>query len=282
MSIDAAPGRVFRPPNEADSLILRVTLGCSHNACRFCTMYKGTVFTVRPREEISGLIKEYARLYPLTRRIFLGDGDALTLPTDMLLSILKELHQAFPHLTRCSAYATPGDILKKSEAELISLQKHGLQTLYMGMESGSDEVLTLMHKGVKARHIIEAGQKINRTGMKLSVMIILGLGGKELSQNHIDGTIKTLEQFNISRLSALTLMIPPDSELMTLIKDGLFTPNSAEANANELYQLISQYSPQKPVIFRSDHPSNQIMLAGVLPKDREKLLAQLYTKNQLL
>lgn len=159
MIIDDAGGLVFRPPSEARSFILRVTIGCSHNTCRFCDMYKASKFRIRPMEEIEGIIERGAYAMPFIRRIFLADGDALVLPTDKLITIMKKCYEKFPNLNRIGAYATPADLVRKTPEELKRLREAGLAIVYMGIESGDDDVLKLVDKGTTAALTIEAGKK---------------------------------------------------------------------------------------------------------------------------
>jgi radical SAM superfamily enzyme YgiQ (UPF0313 family) len=176
MIIDDAGGLVFRPPSEARSFILRVTIGCSHNTCRFCDMYKASKFRIRPMEEIEGIIERGAYAMPFIRRIFLADGDALVLPTDKLVAIMQKCYEKFPNLNRIGAYATPADLVRKTPEELKRLREAGLAIVYMGIESGDDGVLKLVDKGTTAALTIEAGKKALAAGMKLSTMILLGSG----------------------------------------------------------------------------------------------------------
>lgn len=159
MIIDDAGGLVFRPPSEARSFILRVTIGCSHNTCRFCDMYKASKFRIRPMEEIEGIIERGAYAMPFIRRIFLADGDALVLPTDKLVAIMQKCYEKFPNLNRIGAYATPADLVRKTPEELKRLREAGLAIVYMGIESGDDEVLKLVDKGTTAALTMKPGKK---------------------------------------------------------------------------------------------------------------------------
>ena len=176
---------VFRPPSEANSFILRVTRGCAHNKCTYCNMYRGVPFQVLTDEEITRQIA-MAHMYNKdgVRRVFLADGDALVLSTDRLLRILQTLRQYFPNLQRVSSYAAPKDILRKTPEDLVKLREAGLKLLYYGMESGDSQTLADVQKGVDGPQSIEAGKRVIAAGMKLSIMVILGIAGVEGSERH--------------------------------------------------------------------------------------------------
>lgn len=275
MIIDNAGGLVFRPPSEARSFILRVTIGCSHNQCTFCSMYKLSRFRIRPLEEIDGIIERGAAAMPFIRRIFLADGDALVLPTESLLHILKKCYTTFPAITRIGAYATPADLNRKTPEELAQLKAAGLDILYMGIESGDDEVLRRTHKGTTAAKTITAGKKALAAGMKLSAMIILGLGGKELSRQHALHTADVVSAINPTMLSALTLLIPQDVPLYQEVLNGTFTPLTARGFLQELHDILAHTHMTRPCIFRSNHVSNLLPVGGNLPQDKDAMLAAL-------
>lgn len=272
MYYDNAPGTVFRPPSEASSFILRVTLGCSHNACSFCGMYRDLPFRARPLEEIRALIHQAARQWPGVRRVFLGDGDALVLKTERLLEIISLLRAAFPGLTRVTCYGGPRDILNKTPAELAMLKQAGLQTIYLGIESGDDETLQAVNKGVTAAEMTAAGQKVIQAGLKLSAMVILGLGGKSRSRAHAINTARVAGAINPTMLSALTLMLHEGTPLRAAADSGRFSPLSPYEILQELKLFIQELDLAGPCIFRSNHASNLLPLAGTLPKDKPALL----------
>lgn len=275
MYIDDAEGLVFRPPSEARSFILRVTIGCSHNTCTFCAMYKASKFRIRSQEEIFAIIDRASAAYPSIRRIFLADGDALVLPTEKLLAILEKCYSSFPHLTRIGAYATPSDINRKTLQELSDLRQSGLKIIYTGIESGDDDVLRLVNKGVTAKETIAAGHKVLAAGMKFSAMIILGLGGKEHSTQHALHTARVVSAINPTMLSALTLIIPRDVPLYADVQEGRFTPLTAREFLEELDLILRNIDMKSPCIFRSNHVSNLYPAAGTLPMDKERMLAEL-------
>ena len=275
MMIDDAEGLVFRPPSEARSFILRVTIGCSHNTCTFCAMYKDSKFRIRPLEEIFGIIDRAAAVYPFIDHIFLADGDALLLPTDKLLAIMKKCSDSFPNLTRITTYGTPADINRKSLAEMQKLREAGMGMVYTGIESGDDEVLKFVHKGATSEQIISAGKKVLASGMKFSAMIILGLGGKERTRQHALNTARVVSAINPTYLSALTLIVEHNTPLYQDYLAGRFTPLTAREFLEELALILKNTHMTKPCIFRSNHVSNLYPVGGTLPMDKERMLAQL-------
>jgi len=279
---DNAEGMVFRPPSEANSFILRVTIGCAHNRCTFCSMYRGVNFRARPLSEIEPIIRQTARHYPHLRRVFLADGDALVLSTDRLLAIIELLKAYFPKLSRISCYGGPLDILRKTPTDLQLLKQAGLQLVYLGIESGDDEVLNRVQKGVTSEQMIEAGQKIIAAGMKLSAMLVLGLGGRELSRQHALNSARVASAINPTMLSALTLMLHRGTPLRSEAEQGTFQPLSPYEFVLELKELVSNLNMQSPCIFRSNHVSNMLPLAGTLPGDKNSLLLQAEEALQLL
>lgn len=285
MFFDTYDTPVFRPPSEARSFILRVTRGCAHNKCTYCNMYRGVPFQILSDEEISrqiALAVHYGK--ESVRRVFLADGDALVLPTAKLLKILQALRENFPKLQRVASYAAPKDILRKSEEELRQLKEAGLQLLYYGMETGDDITLKAVNKGVNAAEAIEAGRRVTASGMKLSLMVILGLAGKEGSQRHALETAKAINIIQPTMLSALCLMLYRGSELLDQFENGEFNPLSPQGLMEELHLMMQNIDlPQdKHCLFRSNHVSNYVQLAGTLPKDKDSLLREIaYSAQQL-
>lgn len=267
---------LYRPPSEADNLILQLTLGCSFNQCSFCSMYRSKAFAIRSMQAVQADIKQAASSWPDARRVFLADGDALCLPTDHLLTVLDALHAALPDLARVSCYATPADILKKTPEELESLKSRGLSLLYLGIESGSDLILKKITKGATQRSIARAMHRAAGAGLKVSGTVILGLGGQRYTEEHIRGTVELLNQAPLTYLSTLQLYLDPGvmDEFHRKFGEDFEIPDD-RAMLEEQMRLISQLNPPKPVIFRSNHASNTLALAGNLPGHRDRLLAQL-------
>jgi len=267
---------LFRPPSEGDNLIIQAMLGCSINQCSFCAMYRSKRYVERPLAAVCADIRQAASNWPNAQRVFLADGDALALPTEHLLAILRELAAALPRLTRVSCYATPGNVGRKSVEELALLREHKLNLLYFGIESGSDLILKKITKGATQRSMNEVLHKAHASGMKVSATVILGLGGTQHSNEHIDGTIDLLNSAPVTYLSTLQLVLDDSiaEEFQRKYGEPFEMPNDL-AILREQERLISGLNPPQAVIFRSNHASNALALAGNLPKDKEKLLLQL-------
>lgn len=267
-------GRMFRPPSEARSVIIQVTVGCAHNACKFCSMYKDKDFSVRPIEEIEAQIRYFSAIEPSAKRVFLADGDALVLPTKTLLKITEMIKEAFPEIQRISSYATPRDLLQKGPDELKSIREAGIGMLYLGLESGSEEVLDLMSKGVSPKEMIEAAQKAKTAGFELSVTLISGLGGIELTQTHAEESAKVLNQMQPNFLGLLTLLLDEETPINDWIQKGQFELLTPLQVIQETYQLMGLLE-LNDCMFRSNHASNYLALAGKLPQDQVALLREL-------
>ena len=260
---------LFRPPAEADSLIFQVAYGCPHNRCRFCGMYKTVRYRLRPEAEVLAEIAEAGRQYPAAGRIFLADGDVMAMPFDRLLPILEAANCHFPRLTRIDLYANGSSIMLKTDDQLRIMRALRVHTLYMGLESGSQEVLDLFGKTERVEEMIEAGHRAGALGFRMSVMVLLGLGGKRFRQPHIELTAAALNRMRPALLSALRYIRIPGLEL----PDG-FEPETEYEVVEELYRLIALLDLPRTV-FRANHTSNPLPLSGRFPADREKLLAML-------
>lgn len=265
---------IFRPPSEAFSLILQITIGCSHNACTFCGAYRGKKFRVKTWDEIEQDIAEASIEFKGINRIFLADGDALAVKTDLLLKILDRLYSSFPGLERVGIYAGPKDILAKSESELSELRRHGLKILYMGLESGSDRILKDIRKGVTAAQMVEAGKKALAAGFDLSVTIITGLGGQELWEEHAVETARIASAIDPTYLASLTLIVVPGTPLEQKVKRGEFKLLTPWQTLQELKLLIENLSLTN-CVYRANHASNYLPLKGVLNRDKKALLSLL-------
>lgn len=272
---------VFRPPSEGDSYILQITYGCSHNKCSFCKMYRKKHFSIRPMEEILEDIRDASKLMPWTRRVFLADGDALILKTDLLVNILEHLNKAFPSLQRVGIYANPHGILHKSKEKLEELKKLKLSIAYLGLESGSEKILKIVNKGFTAEEMIDCVRLAQDCGIKMSVIILLGLGGDKLSKEHAIKTAEVLNRMKPKYLSALTLMPVSGTPLYEDYRNGNFTLIEPEDMLKEL-RLIIENLDLEGTIFRSDHASNYLPLKGRFPKDKERLLSDIdYTLEHI-
>ncbi|MBE2295004.1 MAG: radical SAM protein [Phycisphaerales bacterium] len=264
---------LWRPPSEANSFILQVTLGCSFNRCSFCSMYRTKQFVVRSLESIRAEIQTIARAYPGVRRVFLADGDALAAPTEHLLEILNILSATFPRLERVASYALPANLLKKSVDELRQLREAGLTLLYYGIETGSADLLKRISKGATPEVMITGLTKAKQAGLTLSATVILGLGGQRYWREHIDATADLVNQVALDYLSTLQLMIDPSihEEFHRKFREP-FQLQDDQALLEEQARLIARLQPPAPLTFRSNHASNALALAGTLPQDRERLL----------
>ncbi|MCG8427710.1 MAG: radical SAM protein [Chromatiales bacterium] len=239
-------------------------------------MYKSKAYVARPLDQVFSDIDRAAASWPEAHRIFLADGDALALPADQLLKILQKLQQTFPRLTRVSCYATPSNILRKSPEELALLRANRLTLLYLGIETGDHDLLKKITKGATQRSIKEALHKAHESQLKVSATVILGLGGKQYWEQHIDGTLEILNNAPLTYLSTLQLFLDPEvvQEFAQKYREP-FQPQEDIAILHEQQRLIAGFNPPQPVIFRSNHASNALALAGNLPKDRERLLMQI-------
>ncbi len=265
---------VFRPPSEGDNLIIQATLGCSFNQCSFCSMYKTKRYVARPLDQVLADIDAAARLWPEAHRVFLADGDALALPADQLAAILDHLALRLPRLQRVTCYATPLNLLKKTPAELEDLRARRLTLVYLGIESGSDLILKKITKG-NSRQTAEAIVKARDCGLKVSATVILGLGGQVHWQEHADATAALVSRAPPHYLSTLQLFLEPDQVPDFLKKFGPdFQPQDDDAVLLEQRRLLAGIEAAHPIIFRSNHASNCLPLAGTLPKDKARLLAE--------
>jgi radical SAM superfamily enzyme YgiQ (UPF0313 family) len=268
-------GNIFRPPSEADSLLLQATVGCSHNRCTFCAMYRDKQFHIRRLEDVLEDIAAARDYYgPDVRRVFLCDGNALILPTSHIRQILTTLEQAFPDLQRVGVYANARDLMSKPVAELEELVAHKLSIFYLGLESGSDEILRRIDKGATADEMVAGVRHGMAAGMKSSVIYLLGLGGRRQWRENAVASAKVVSQMNPNYLSALTVTVVPGTPLARQLKSGEFElPEPAEFAA-ELRFFLEQVDV-KATVFRSNHASNYVPLEGRLPKDKERMVAEL-------
>ena len=269
-------GKVYRPPSEAYSLIVQVTYGCSHNRCAFCNMYDDKHFAMRPMEEIREDFEMARRVYRRVERVFLADGDALMRKADDLVQILGLVYGLFPECQRVTCYASPTSLQIKTEAELELLRKSGLEMVYMGLESGCDEVLARMSKGHTAAEIIAAGQKARRSGLKLSVTAISGLGSRELWQQHAVQTAEAFSAMKPEYIGLLTLMVEHGTPLEQWVRSVEFTLLSPVEVLKET-ELFLQHIDSEGSVFRMNHASNYLTLKGTLNRDRQALLDKVQT-----
>ena len=278
-------GDIYRPPGEWKSYLLQCTVGCSHNACTFCGMYKNKRYHVRPLHEILEDI-EMARLHftdmssfplgiPRVNRVFLCDGDAIAMDTDDLLVILDALHKAFPRLERVTTYAGPRSTLRKTPAELKALCDAGLTRAYLGMETGWDDLLKKVGKGVSAGEMLEAGLRLRQAGMELWDIVLLGLAGPgEASRTHIEKSIEMINAMQPRHLSAMTYMPVEGTPMYHDVMAGRFTCLTAAEALLETKWLIEGLKVN-PLHITANHPSNYLPIKGGLPEDKERLLTMI-------
>jgi radical SAM superfamily enzyme YgiQ (UPF0313 family) len=265
---------LYRPPSEANSMIFQVTLGCSFNKCSYCNMYRSKEYAERPFSEIVSEINWASKVYPNTQRVFLADGDALNLGTDKLVEILSYIKNRFSKIERISCYAMPKNLVQKTEKDLIKLREHGLNLVYVGIETGNDNLLRKITKGATAKTIIDSCKKAKKTELKLSCMVILGIGGKRYTIDHIRDTAKVVNEASPDYLAALSLILEDGiySEFMTKYGEP-FKPLEDLEILDELERLVGFISPKSPILFRANHASNLYSIGGTLAEDKSKILS---------
>ncbi len=265
-------GRLYRPPSEADALILQATIGCSWNHCTYCDMYRDKTFRVRPLDETLADLDSAAAADPHNvEKLFVADGDALVLDTDYWLALLQRAQQAFPNLKRVSCYAMARNVLAKSDLELRSLHAAGLTRLYIGPESGDDVTLKKIAKGDDAAAHVLAAERAHAAGMQLSVIALLGIA-PDRSEQHALQTAELVTRMDPAFFSALTVTIVPGTPLATLAKKGRFAVPPVPALLRELRTMVAAARPTD-ALFRTNHASNYLPLGGRLPRDRERIVA---------
>ena len=268
-------GMVYRPPSEAYSLIVQVTVGCSHNKCRFCSMYKDKQFHIRQLEDILADLRECRAHYARIRRIFLADGDALCLSMSKLLAILHAIRKLFPECERVGVYGSAADILRKTPEDLKELRQAGLGIVYIGAESGNPQVLASICKSVGREDLIAAVRRVEDAGIPASVSFISGLGGRALWKEHALDSASMVNEMRPTYASWLTLMLDPAAPITQDIAEGRFELLKPLEVLEEMEMMLSHIElPEDGVcVFRSNHASNYLSLKGDLPKDKEKMLA---------
>ncbi len=267
-------GTIYRPPSEAYSLIVQITVGCSHNGCKFCNMYKDKKFHMNKLDQIMEDLDEARMMYTYVDRMFLADGDALVYRTNDLITILDAIKEKFPECQRITSYATPMSLLSKTEEELKTVREHGLEMLYMGLESGCDEVLQRMNKGHTSERIIEAGKKAKAAGFKLSVTILSGLGGEKLWKEHAVETGKAITLMKPDYVGEMTLNIIPGTKLYEETQEGLFKMPSPELILEET-KLLIENTDNEGCVFRSNHISNYVNIRGTFNAGKESMIKQI-------
>lgn len=265
---------LFRPPAEAESLILQITFGCTWNKCAFCEMYTSKTFKVKNEEEVLAEIEAAARFDPDVRKVFLADGNPMVLSTKKLLKILHAIKQSFPKLRRVSTYALPNDILSKSDEELLELKEAGLTMVYVGIESGDDEVLKMINKSETFSSTVDGLLKAKKAGMKLSVIILNGVGGLNYSRQHAIHSAEILNRIQPEFASSLVLSFPFGEKQYVKRFNGEYVSMTI-ADLLEEMKIFIEHTELNGTIFRSNHASNYLVLSGVLSKDKQAFLNQI-------
>jgi len=265
-------GPVYRPPSEADSLLLQVTLGCSHNRCTYCAMYQGKTFQARPLADVLADVEEARRFAPDTRRVFLMDGDAMTLATARLVPVLEALNAAFPALARVGSYVNAVSVLRKSDAELARLRDLKLTIGYLGLETGDPATAARIVKGATVAEEVEAVRRAQAAGIKMSVMMLLGIGGRARWRAHAEATADALTAMDPRFVSCLCVTPVPGTPFFDEVARGDVALPSPEETLDELRVLVERMR-LTGAVFRSNHASNYLPLGGRLPADRARLLA---------
>ncbi len=265
---------VYRPPGEARSFILQATVGCSHNGCTFCGMYKGKRFYIKPTEEILADIREAACMYRGYEKIFIADGDPIVMPTADLIRVLEELKKWFPKARLISTYAGPKSTLSKSLQELQEIHAAGLDRAYLGIESGDDAVLLHTNKGVTAAQMLQAGLRLKEAAIDLWGIILIGLGGRDGSAQHIQKTAQIINAMQPQHLSSMNYTPVRGTKLYQEVVSGSFSVLSAKESLQETRDLVAAIDYDN-LHFTSDHASNYLPIKGTLKQDRERLLALL-------
>jgi len=267
-------GMIIRPPSEANSILLQVTVGCSHNKCTFCGTFAGERFKIKSDDIVDQDIqfaKEYCRRQ---RRVFLCDGDALIIPQKRLLNILKKIKTNLPWVTRVGVYANTKSIQMKTSEELAELHEHGLSIAYMGLETGDDVTLKAVRKGATAEKMIAMGKKIRKAGIKLSITVLLGLAGRERSMIHARETGRVLSAIDPEYVGALSLMLIPGTPLCNDHEEGTFPLLEPDEMLKELRQMISHTHLSRG-LFHANHASNYLPIKARMPKDKERTIQQI-------
>jgi radical SAM superfamily enzyme YgiQ (UPF0313 family) len=265
-------GRLYRPPSEADALIVQATIGCSWNHCTYCDMYREKAFRVRAlTDTLEDIARAGAAVGDDVEKLFVADGDALVLPMDHWLPILSLARDVFPRLRRVSCYAMARNVLEKTDDELRALREAGLSLLYIGPESGDDATLKKIAKGDDAAAHVEAARRAHAAGMEISVIALLGIA-MDRSEEHARATADLVTRMDPEYFSALTVTVVPDTPLDKLAKKGRFAVPPIPALLGELRTMVNEARPTN-ALFRTNHASNYLPLGGRLPHDRERIVS---------
>ncbi|MBC8417266.1 MAG: radical SAM protein [Desulfobacterales bacterium] len=267
-------GTCIRPPSEAFSILLQVTTGCSHNKCTFCGTYKDKRFRIKDDRIILGDILFASKYMKRQDRVFLMDGDALIIPQKRLMWILDRIREHLPWVRRVGAYANAKSIRMKTAQELIDLKKNGLGILYLGVETGDEDLLKKIRKGSSPQHLINMGRKAREAGIKLSVTVLLGIAGREKSIEHARATGELLSGMDPNYVGALTVMLIPGTQLYDEFRNGSFEVPTERELLLELREMIEHTHLSRGLFF-SNHASNYLPIKARLPKGKQDALDQI-------
>jgi len=261
----------FRPPSEANSLLLRVTRGCPWNKCTFCSMYKDTRFEIRDLDEVLADIETARELYgERVQTVFIGDSNSLAAKTEMLVQVLESLHSAFPHIERVTTYARAKTLVKKPIEDLEKIRKAGLTRLHVGLETGDRELLEAIRKGATPEEMVEGGRKGKKAGFEYSLYLLLGIGGEDRWEQHARGSAEVLNQVDPDFIRVRTLIPQPNSALYDAMVKGDFESTSPETILKETKLLLEGLNVHS--VFLSDHVSNLLPLHGKLPEEKDRMI----------
>jgi radical SAM superfamily enzyme YgiQ (UPF0313 family) len=261
----------FRPPSEANSLLLRVTRGCPWNKCTFCSMYKSTKFEIRDLSEVLSDIELAKNLYSdRVRTVFIGDSNSLVVKTEVLVEVFRSLYAAFPQIERVTSYARAKTLVKKPVEDLVRIRQAGLTRLHVGLETGDREILEEIKKGATPEEMVEGGQKAMQAGFEYSLYVLLGIGGEDRWEQHAKGSAEVLNQIDPHFIRVRTLIPQPDSSLHQALVEGRFPLTSPETILKETLLLIKGLEVTSH--FLSDHVSNLLLLDGKLPQEKERMM----------
>ena len=267
-------GIIIRPPSEAESVLLQVTVGCSHNKCTFCGTYKGVRFRIKDDAVVDADIRYAAKHLAFLRRVFITDGDALILPQRRLVWLLTRIREEMPWIRRVGLYGNAKSILRKTREELEELRGLGVGIVYLGLESGDAQVLREVNKGVSPERVIEAGRRVRESGLKLSVTAILGIAGRERSLQHARATGEVLSAMDPNYVGVLTLMVLPNTDMGRQVADGTFELISLPELLLELREMLAHTVLTRGLFF-ANHASNYLPLKVRMPGDKDSALEQI-------
>ena len=267
-------GNIIRPPSEANSIILQVTVGCSHNKCTFCGAYKGTLFRIKDAATIDADLEFAARYCTRQKRVFLADGDVLIMPMERICEILSKIRKKLPWVNRVNLYGNAKSILRKTAADLKKLKNLGLDRVYMGLESGHNPTLTRINKGANVEQMVQAAGLVRDANLFLSVTVLLGIAGVENSQAHAIDTGKVLTAMAPNQIAALTLMILENTPLYQEEVNGIFKVPGQEILLAELKTMVQNIDLDK-VQFQANHASNYLPISCRLARDKQKILEKI-------